>query len=120
MTGRCDAREALIGCRGGETHARSAAWSYETDQDGTSAGARGRQKAKEGGRYERERERERDYVLRRGEGCMKRDRKSEMSTSMNNMDQFFLMEASHDQQTCRASTAHSEVSVGSALQTLDL
>lgn len=53
MTGCCDAREALIGCQGGETHARSAAWSYGTDRDGTSAGARGRQKAREGGRLER-------------------------------------------------------------------
>lgn len=42
-----------------------------------------------------------------------------MSTSMNNMEQF-LMEASHDQQTFRAATVHSEVSVWSALQTLDL
>lgn len=50
MIGRCDAREALFGCQGGEMHARSAAWSYGTDQDGTSAGARGRQKARKEGR----------------------------------------------------------------------
>lgn len=50
MIGRCDATAALFGCQGGETHARSAAWSYGTDRDGTSAGARGRQKAREGGR----------------------------------------------------------------------
>lgn len=43
-----------------------------------------------------------------------------MSTSMNNMEQFFLMEASHDQQTGRAATVHSEVSVWSTLQILDL
>ena len=47
LTGHCDARAALFGCQGGETHASSAAWSYVTDRDGTSAGARGRQGATE-------------------------------------------------------------------------
>jgi len=47
LTGHCEVRAALNGCRGGETHASSAAWSYGTDRYGTSAGARGRQKATE-------------------------------------------------------------------------
>lgn len=47
LTGHCDVRAALFGCQGGETHASSAAWSYGTDRDGTSAGARGREKAGE-------------------------------------------------------------------------
>lgn len=49
LIGHCDVRAALIGCRGGEMHANSAAWSYGTDRYGTSAGARGRQKARERG-----------------------------------------------------------------------
>lgn len=48
LTGHCDVRVALIGCQSGETHASCAAWSYVTDRDGTSAGARGRQKARDG------------------------------------------------------------------------
>lgn len=47
LTGHCDVRAALFGCQGGETHASSAAWSYGTDQDGISAGAGGRQEARE-------------------------------------------------------------------------
>lgn len=47
MTGHCDARVALFGRQGGETHASSAAWSYGTDRDATSAGAGGRQDARE-------------------------------------------------------------------------
>lgn len=47
LTGHCDVKAALFGCQGGETHASSAAWSYGTDRDGTSAGARGREKAGE-------------------------------------------------------------------------
>lgn len=49
LTGCCDARVALIGCQGEETHASSAAWSYGTDLNGTSAGARRKQKARGGG-----------------------------------------------------------------------
>lgn len=37
MTGRRDATAARFGCRGEETHARSAAWGYGADQDATSA-----------------------------------------------------------------------------------
>lgn len=47
LTGHCDATAGLFGCRGGETHASSAAWSYGTDLNGTSAGARRKQKARE-------------------------------------------------------------------------
>lgn len=43
MTGRRDATAGRFGCRGGETHARSAAWGYEADRDATSArGLQGR------------------------------------------------------------------------------
>lgn len=47
LTGCCDVRAALIGCQRGGTHACSAAWSYGTDLNGTSAGARRKQKARE-------------------------------------------------------------------------
>lgn len=47
LTGCRDVRAALFGCQGEETHASSAAWSYGTDRNGTSAGARGKQKARE-------------------------------------------------------------------------
>lgn len=48
MTGRRDATAALFGCRGGETHARSAAWGYGADRDATSAGAGRRGQGGEG------------------------------------------------------------------------
>lgn len=47
LTGRCDVRAALTGCQGAGTHACSAAWSYGTDLNGTSAGAKCKQKARE-------------------------------------------------------------------------
>lgn len=42
-----------------------------------------------------------------------------MSTSMNNMEQISLMEASRDQQTCGAVATHSEMSMWRPLQTLE-
>ena len=92
LTGHCDVRAALTGCRGGETHARSAAWSYGTDRDGTSAGARGETESQRG-RRESEGEvlRRRRRTRRRRRGGMrgKKERKSEMSSSVNNMEQAF-------------------------------
>lgn len=108
LTGHCDARVALFGCQGGETHASSAAWSYVTDRDGTSAGAKGnqerqrwREKKKEGRYSERHRENEGQGVKEEEEVCGKKGRKSEMSPSVNNMEQAFR-NGSCDQQTCTA------------------
>ena len=77
LTGHCDVRAALTGCRGGETHARSAAWSYGTDRDGTSAGARGETESQRGRRESEgevlRRRRRRTRRRRRG-GCVGRKR----------------------------------------------
>lgn len=77
LTGHCDVKAALFGRRGGETHASSAAaaWSYGTDRNGTSASARGKQRAtvkESGGEIKedkaRKTQRGTERVLREGEG----------------------------------------------------
>lgn len=107
LTGHCDVRAALFGCRGGETHARSAAWSYGTDRDGTSAGAgEGDRKPREEDSEERVKER----LLGKGEGVRgKKERKSEMSSSVNNMEQ--ALNGSCDQRTCTAATLYGDMSM---------